>query len=137
MEWDHIVSLTGKGSPYVGEILDKGLDVAQAIVVLFTGDDLAKIDPVLLSEGDSEEYLTPQPRPNVILEAGMALAKNPDRTIIVQIGKIRDISDLTGRHIIHLKDTPESRKQLLDRLHTAGCDTDLVGNDWMTAGEIE
>lgn len=105
MEWEQLVSATRKGSPYIGEVLDKGFEITQAIVVLFTGDDLAKLNPDLLSSGENVEELTPQPRPNVILEAGMALGKNPDRTIIVQIGDMRNISDLQGVTLFILKTT--------------------------------
>jgi predicted nucleotide-binding protein len=134
MEWEQMVALTGTGSPYIGEVLDKGLEVAQAIVVLFTGDDVAHLKEELLAQGEAAEEPTPQPRPNVILEAGMALGKNPKRTIIVQIGEMRGMSDLVGRHIIYLKDSPESRKNLLSRLATAGCSVNFSGDDWMTAG---
>jgi hypothetical protein len=70
------------------------------------------------------------------LEAGMALGKHPERTIIVQIGAIRTISDLTGRHIVYLRNDVEARKTLLNRLKTAGCDVDFTGNDWLTAGNF-
>src|SRR5207249_689051 len=67
MEWAHAVELTGKGAPYVGEVLDAAFANAQAVVVLFTPDDLAKLRPGL--HGDTEPHhevvLTPQARPNV------------------------------------------------------------------------
>ena len=44
----------------------------QAAVALFTGDDMANLRPDLLKEGEKPEELTPQPRPNVLLEAGIA-----------------------------------------------------------------
>lgn len=134
MEWEEIVRLTGKGTPYVGEVLDKGFEVAQAIVVLFTGDDLAKLNPDLVLENEVKEEWKKQPRPNVLLEAGMALGKNPDRTIILQIGELREISDLSGRHIVYLRNDIRSRKTLLDRLENAGCPVNLKGSDWMSAG---
>ncbi len=88
MEWAHAVELTGKGTPYVGEILDAAFTNAQAVVVLFTPDDLAQLRPDLCGdkEPEHEVNLTPQARPNVLFEAGMAMAKNPDRTILVEIG---------------------------------------------------
>ena len=44
----------------------------QAAVALFTGDDMANLRPDLLKEREKPEELTPQPRPNVLLEAGIA-----------------------------------------------------------------
>ena len=80
MEWAQAVELTGKGAPYVGEVLDVAFTNAQAVVVLFTPDDLAKLRPELCSttEADDELNLTPQARPNVIFEAGMAMARNAE-----------------------------------------------------------
>lgn len=136
MEWEHIVALTESGAPYIGDVLDKGFEVAQAVVILFTGDDLAQLNPELLSEDETAEELTPQPRPNVIMEAGMALGKDSTRTIIVQIGNIREISDLQGRHVVNFKNTPKCRKTLLSRLETAGCNVDFRGDDWLSSGNF-
>ncbi len=136
MEWEEIVSLTNNAAPYVGEVLDKGLEVAQAIVVLFTGDDLAKINPDFLLPNEDTEELTPQPRPNVILEAGMALAKAPTRTIIVQVGTIRGISDLLGRHIIYWNNDATTRQALLNRLENCGCSINRKGTDWLLVGDF-
>lgn len=136
LEWNQVLHLTGQGTPYIGEVIDKGLEAAQAIVVLFTGDDLACLREELLQPDEEIEQYTPQPRPNVILEAGIALGKNPNRTVIVQIGKIRPISDLAGRHFLQLDNSPEKRKALLMRLKAAGCVVDLSGDDWMSAGQF-
>lgn len=136
LEWEQAVALTGKAAPYVGEVIDAGLAKAQAVLILFTGDDEAKLRDDLLKAGEMPEHLTPQPRPNVILEAGIALGRYPDRTLIIQLGHIRDISDLTGRHVIRLDNSIESRKKILTRLQTAQCAVDIAGNDWMTAGDF-
>lgn len=100
---------------------------AQAAVVLFTPDDEARLHEDLQSpdEPPHERELTCQPRPNVLIEAGMALAFQPDRTIIVQVGHLRPVTDLGGRHVVHLG-TPGSLVALATRLHTAGCPVDLA-----------
>ena len=138
IEWSVAVTLTGKTSPYVGEILDAAMLHAQAIVVLFTGDDLVRLKDEFLWVNDPayERKTTPQSRPNVIFEAGMALGKYPERTILVQVGILRPFSDIAGRHFIRLKNTSKSRQELAQRLKLAGCNVDLSGTDWHDAGSF-
>ena len=50
LEWPGAVAATGKSSPYIGEILDGAFNVAQAVVVLFTPDDEARLRKSLLTE---------------------------------------------------------------------------------------
>lgn len=64
-----------------------------------------------------------------------ALGRQPDRTIMVQLGELRDFSDIAGRHAIRLVGIAERRK-IAARLQTAGCDVDLSGDDWQTAGDL-
>jgi predicted nucleotide-binding protein len=138
MEWAHVVELTGKGTPYVGEILDAAFANAQAVVVLLTPDDLAKLRPDLQSdkEQEYEVKLTPQARPNVLFEAGMAMAKSPDRTILVEIGTLRPFSDVAGRHTIRMNNSTQRRNDVASRLRKAGCPVNLDGSDWHTAGDL-
>ena len=113
LEWSEIVKATGKGSPYIGEVLEKGFSIAQAVVVLMTPDDEARLrEPYRGPNKPSHETdLTPQPRPNVLLEAGMALGLFPERTVIVEIGQLRPLSDIGGRHVIRMNDKPERRQE--------------------------
>ena len=136
IEWSEAVALTGKPTPYVGEILDAAMQYAQAILVLFTGDDLVRLKDEFLWVNDPayERNTTPQSRPNVIFEAGLALGKYPERTILVQIGNLRPFSDIAGRHFIRLKNSSKSRQELAQRLTLAGCEVDLSGTDWHDAG---
>lgn len=138
MEWNRAVALTGKAAPFVGEVLDAGFSNAQAVVVLLTGDDEAILKSEFLTSRDPEyeKKLTPQPRPNVLFEAGMAFGIHPDRTILVELGELRTFSDILGRHIVRLDDTPEKRNELAQKLVTAGCQVDLIGNDWLKAGSF-
>src|SRR5574342_124396 len=80
IEWSEAVSLTGRPSPHIGEIIDAAMLHTQAILVLFTGDDQARLRDELLSANDPdyERKTTPQSRQNVIFEAGLALGKYPD-----------------------------------------------------------
>lgn len=132
LEWTQAVALTQKGSPYVGEVLDAAFHHAQAVVVLFTPDDEARLCRDLVADDDAahEKNLTPQARPNVIFEAGMAMGRNPDRTILVEIGtEMRPFSDVGGRHVIRLDNSTPRRQELAQRLKTAGCPVELTGVD--------
>jgi len=129
---------TGKASPYIGEVLEAAFAQAQAVLVIMTPDDEARLREPLLTSDDEpfESQLNGQPRPNVIFEAGMALGLFPDRTVLVELGKLRPISDLSGRHVIRLKNSPQSKQQLAKRLENAGCAVDLKG-DWLDEGNFE
>lgn len=138
LEWSELVKETGQGSPYVGEVLDKAFDRAQAVVVLLTPDDDAKLRDCFWKDGDPdyEKKLTPQARANVLFEAGMAMARQPRRTILVEIGTIRPFSDVGGRHALRFGDSIESRHELAQRLITAGCSANIKGRDWLRAGDF-
>jgi len=139
LEWPHLVRLTGKGAPYVGEILDAGFRRAMAAVVLFTPDDKACLRAQFRSVNEPvyETKLTGQARANVIFESGMALGIAPDRTILVEFGALRPISDITGRHVIRINNTERRRREFAERLETAGCMVDLTGSGWKTAGDFD
>ena len=66
----------------------------------------------------------------------MAIALRPQSTIIVRVGKLREISDLTGINYINLSDSPEHRNALVTRLKTIGLIVDTTGSDWLTAGNF-
>lgn len=138
IEWIEAVKQTQSGSPHVGEILNAAFDWAQAIIILLTPDDEAKLRDEFQSENDPsyETNLTPQARPNVIFEAGMALGRDPNRTVLVEIGQLRPFSDIAGRHTVRLDNSTEKRQDLAMRLQSAGCKVNLDGTDWHTAGEF-
>ncbi|PVU83860.1 nucleotide-binding protein [Cellulomonas sp. WB94] len=137
MEWSHAVQLTGEGSPYIGQVIDAALSSAVAIVVLITPDEIAYLQPQYgQGEGDPETKPAPQARPNVLFEAGMALGRDPRRTVLVEVGKVRPFSDVEGRHAIRLTNDLARRQELATRLETAGCEVDLKGTDWHTTGDF-
>lgn len=138
IEWASAIALSKKPAPYVGEVLDAAFAKARAIVVLMTPDDLAQLRADLLQTNDKpyERVLTGQARPNVLFEAGMAFATHPDRTVIVQLGSVREFSDVAGRHVVHMSNEYARRQELATKLRNAGCDVDMTGNDWVNAGDF-
>jgi len=137
IEWSKAMLLTGKATPYIGEVLDTAFNEAQTIVVLFTGDDEARLRPEFLADNEPEEIFTPQPRANVLFEAGMALGRNPNRTILIEIGTVHPFNDIAGRHILRLTNNPEKRQEFVNKLITAGCEVDTSGTDWLSAGDFD
>lgn len=138
LEWTEAILATGKTAPYIGEILDKAFETAQAIIVLFTPDDEARLRQEYWTEVEPihETNLTPQARPNVIFEAGMAMGRDPDRTILIEIGNLRPFSDLGGRHVIRLDNSTQRRQEVAQRLMAAKCPVILSGTDWHLAGNF-
>lgn len=138
LEWSQAVAETGEGSPYIGHVLDTAFKMAQAIVVLMTPDDEACLKTEFQTDHDEpyEKQPTGQARPNVLFEAGMAMGHDPRRTVLVQVGDLRPFSDVGGRHLLRLNDSPERRQDLADRLRAAGCAVDLSGRDWLKAGSF-
>lgn len=137
IEWLEAIKLTNKASPYIGEVLDMAFSYARAIVVVLTGDDLARLGTRFTAQGKPDESFTPQARPNVIFESGLALGRNPERTVIVQLGELRDISDLAGRHVVRMDNTVAQRQALASRLKSAGCNVQIENRtDWHSAGDF-
>ncbi|WP_441957541.1 TIR domain-containing protein [Mycolicibacterium houstonense] len=137
MEWSAAIAATGSGSPYIGTALDAAFSRVKAVVVFMTPDDIAQLRDEYASGPDDPELIpTPQARPNVLLEAGMALGLHPDRTIIVELGKLRGLSDLAGRHTVRIDNSPERRGELANRLKNAGCAVDTSGDHWYRAGDF-
>lgn len=138
LEWNQAVARTRQGSPYVGSVLERAFREAAAIVVLLTPDDEARLRAPYRKANDPsyETKLTGQARPNVLFEAGIAFGANPNSTVLVQFGEVRPFSDVGGRHIVHLDDSPERRRELATKLANAGCDVNLSGVAWLSEGEF-
>lgn len=139
IEWSQAIRLTGKPSPYVGEILERAFSIAQATVVLMTPDDEARLKEQFRRQNDPpyETMLTGQARPNVLFEAGVAMGYCSSRTVLVELGAIRPFSDIGGIHIIRMDNSISKRQDLAERLGLAGCNVDISGRDWHTAGNFE
>ena len=138
IEWTSALRMSGKPAPYISDILKAAFARARAIVVLMTPDDLAQMREDLLLPSDKPYERTPtgQARPNVLFEAGMAFATHPDRTVIVELGNIREFSDVAGRHVVHMSNEFPKRQELATKLSNAGCNVDTSGTDWDVAGDF-
>jgi predicted nucleotide-binding protein len=139
LEWSQAISATGEATPYIGQVLDTAFSIAQAVVVLMTPDDEACLRTEFQIEEDPEYERQPtgQARPNVLFEAGMALGRNPKRTVLVEIGTLRPFSDVGGRHVLRLDNSTKRRQDLAERLGSAGCAIVITGRDWHTVGSFE
>jgi predicted nucleotide-binding protein len=132
-EWGQLIQQSQVGSPYIGAVLDEALKNVQAVVAFFTPDEHV-IPRASYAAGQDGWRL--QARPNVLIEAGMALATHPRETILVVLGNQELPSDLSGRHFIRLDGTGIPLKNLGDRLKTAGCAVELDGTDWLNPGRF-
>ncbi len=126
----------GGGTPYTGDIVRAGMDMADAVVVLLTPDDVGYVRPAFRQDRDGADELRPtgQARLNVIFEAGMAMALGRERVVMVEVGATRGLSDTAGIHTIRLRDHVESRKDFAARLRDAGLTVDTDGEKWRTVG---
>jgi predicted nucleotide-binding protein len=138
LEWENAVLMTKKTNPYVGEILDDAMAKVKAVVVLFSPDDEARLKAEFQrkSDGRSERQLHGQPRANVLFEAGLALGRHPDKTILVEVGELKKFSDIAGKHVVRLTNDHVTRNDLANRLEKLGCRVDRRGTDWTSAGDF-
>jgi len=138
MEWSEALKLTGKETPSMGEALESAFKSAQAVIVLLSPDDEVRLSPELwreIEDGDEKEIKL-QARPNVLFEAGMAFATHSDRTLLVEVGEVKPFSDIVGRHVVRLSNSPQRRNEIAERLRTAGCDVSTSGKDWLNTGDF-
>jgi predicted nucleotide-binding protein len=127
-EWSQLIHGSRSASPFIGDVLEKALRDVQAVIAFFTPDEY-----VTAAAPEDHDAGRHQARPNVLIEAGMALITHPTRTIIAVLGTQELPSDLAGRHYIRISHTAvEPLHDLAARLHDAGCDTDITGNDWLS-----
>lgn len=139
IEWSEALKLTGKATPYIGEALESAFKNAQAVIVLLSPDDEVRLSPELwnASEEENEKEFKLQARPNVLFEAGMALATHSDRTLLIEVGQVKAFSDVAGRHVVRLSNSSEKRNDIVQRLATAGCEVKASGNDWLRIGNFD
>jgi len=132
LEWEDAVSATTASAPFLGEVVTAAVSIAQVAIVLLTPDDIVMTHPTLRNDSEPVHGVRPtgQASPSVLLELGMLLAANPDRTIIVQIGDVRPVADLAGRNLIRLDGSAASLGELVSRLKLAGSLVNDAGTEW-------
>ncbi|MFE0510802.1 TIR domain-containing protein [Streptomyces sp. NPDC058964] len=132
LEWEELVRATGKTAPFLGEVVANAPSQAQAALVLLTPDDVAKLHPQLLgnAEREDETRLTGQPRQNVLVELGMVLMAYPERTVIVEVGRLRHVADTAGRNVIRFDGSESALAKIAARLRLAGCRLDDTRPEW-------
>jgi predicted nucleotide-binding protein len=132
MDWSDAVAATGVPQPHTYDIVKAGMAAAAAVVVVFSPDEEARIHPDFARGGsDPDLAVQRQPRQNVLLEAGMAFASAPEKTIFVKSDHTRDISDIEGFNWVKLDGTWDSRNDLVVRLRSAHAAVNLAHNNLM------
>jgi len=139
LDWPQLTQLTGEGSPGIERAVNRGLETAQGYVVLLTPDELVEVRPELISDGTVADRGY-QPRPNVLVELGQALATNAERTVIVSLGDVRLPSNIAGRHVLKMNNTSATRHELKLKLETVGLKVVESNQGWLspaTGGDFD
>ncbi len=139
LEWSSALRATETGTPTIMQVIEVILKKSASVVVLLTPDDLVQLKPQFVRKSDKEieRRQAGQARPNVLFEAGIAMGSMPRETVLVEIGDIKDFTDIGGIHTMRLNNSSESRNTFVQKLIAANCDVDVSGTDWLTAGDFE
>lgn len=138
IEWEEARAWTGQPMPYTLQVLEAAFERVGAVVVLFTPDDRVQLREELISAGDPPHERSSgfQARPNVLVEAGMALALHRNRTVIVEVGTgMRPTTDLDGLNVVRFSGDPAGRAKLIGRLKDCGCEP--RGDEYLTVSGFE
>ncbi|WP_197430000.1 TIR domain-containing protein [Auraticoccus cholistanensis] len=133
IEWEQAVAITGDPSPYIGDVIVAGMNAAGATLVLFTPDDEVRLRPELVEpqDGPNESDYQYQARANVIYEAGMANGLDARATLMVEVGKLKSFSDISGRHVVRYDGSPTARNTIAERLRACGAHAVTTGSRWL------
>jgi predicted nucleotide-binding protein len=137
LEWETLVRGHGGGMmPPLSQIVINAPHQASAAVVVLTPDDMVMLHPELRKphEDPFETHPALQPRPNVLLELGIALGVYPERTLILQFGDLRPIADINGLNTVRFHQSIpliDALRKIAGRLEEAGLPIDDSGSDWL------
>ena len=116
-----------RGAHFVNATEPSGTAAALALHPSLHGDD----------EPAYETTVTGQARPNVLFEAGIALGLQPERTVIIEIGRLRPIVEMAGLDVIRFDGTVESLNRIVSRITIAGCTPNTRGSDWLDVSRFK
>lgn len=136
--WEEAARGVGSGTPLTLDIVRAGIDIADAVIVLMTPDDLGHVKPEFHDTRDHPNESRPsgQARQNVVFEAGWAIALNPSKVVLIRSGDVRPLSDIDGLNYVWLTDDVSSRRTLIGRLKNCGLEIDDNHDRWRTAGRF-
>ncbi len=141
LEWGQVISELGSATPHTFEVVEQLFRQIQAVVVLLTPDETAYLRSSLEQEDDDLNDKGPagQPRQNVLIEAGMAFGLHRTRTILVEVGNIRQASDLKGMNVVKVshRTLRFALPDLAARLETAGCIVNRSGTRYLDTARFE
>jgi predicted nucleotide-binding protein len=127
-----------KGTPTVADIISRGMEEAQGVLALFTGDEWAVLRPEHRQDHDRGAQLSRwQARPNVLFEAGMAFGRDRERVVFVLLGQVELFTDVEGIHVLRPNNDASGARDILRRtLSSMGCAIN-DSSQWMTEGDFE
>lgn len=108
------------------DVVDFATRRAAAVVCLLTPDEAVK--PARGAKRATEV----RPRPNVIFEAGLAMARQPAKTLLVKVGDTSSWSDVDGVQYATFSNVPEQRDELVDWLESFQLPIDRRRGEWRT-----
>jgi predicted nucleotide-binding protein len=137
-EWNQALLMARGANPWTLDVIDAAMEKVQAVVVLFSPDDEAKLKDEFCGKNEkrTEGKLKGQPRANVIFEAGLAVGRHQHKTLLIQVGEVRGFTDILGKHIPKLSNDHAKRNDIANRLAKIGCRVDTTGDDWRTTGNF-
>jgi predicted nucleotide-binding protein len=126
MSWNDAEDLTGETQPDTYNVIVEAMKAAAAIIIILFPDDEARLKEEFA--GTTQDF-EGQPRQNVLLEAGTAFSMDRKRTILVESGSRRPISDIAGFNWVTMDGSWENRDKLIKRLKRAGAQVNLAHSD--------
>lgn len=136
VEFSEAINATAGANPNITKIVKGALKRAQGVLVMFSPDEEARLKKKYRSGRDSAK-LEGQSRLNVIFEAGIALGAHPEKTLLLEVGTVRNISDIAGMHIPRLTNDAASRKDLAERLRKKlKLKVNTNGDYWLKVGNF-
>lgn len=139
VSWDEATTEAGGGTPHTLDIVRAGIELADAVIVLMTPDDLGYVKGEFYNPGrdhPNEAQETGQARQNVVFEAGWAMALGQNKVILTRVGAVRPLSDIDGLNYVWLTNDISSRRQLITRLRNCGLEVHENHDGWREAGEF-